>query len=75
MLETYWRTNLTSCPGGDAVQSFEVRGRSHRRITSQSLLAISPARRPRRDTVSTVHGTLVPTYDRSVAASGNNHRH
>lgn len=36
------------------------------------LLAISPARRPRKDTVYIVDGTLVPTRDRSVAASSEN---
>lgn len=39
------------------------------------LLAISPARRPRRDTVYIVDGTLVPTRDRSVAASSKNYRY
>ncbi|WP_369174352.1 transposase [Streptomyces sp. R28] len=39
------------------------------------LLAISPARRPRKDTVYIVDGTLVPTRDRSVAASSKNYRY
>lgn len=39
------------------------------------LLAISPARRPRKDTVDIVDGTLVPTRDRSIAASGENWRY
>lgn len=38
------------------------------------MLAISPARRPRKDTVHTLDGTLVPTRERSVAASGNSYR-
>lgn len=39
------------------------------------LLAISPARRPRQDTVLIVDGTLVSTWDRTIAASGKNYRY
>lgn len=39
------------------------------------LLAISPARRPREDTVYLVDGTLVPTRHRSIAASSKNYRY
>jgi hypothetical protein len=39
------------------------------------LLVISPARRPRKDTVYSVDGTLVPTRDRSVAAFSENYRY
>jgi hypothetical protein len=39
------------------------------------LLAISQARGPRKDTVLIVDGTLVPTRDRSIAASGKNYRY
>lgn len=38
------------------------------------LLTISPARRPRKDTVYIVDGTLVPTRDRNIAASSKNYR-
>lgn len=38
-------------------------------------MAISPAPRPRKDTVYIVDGTLVPTRDRSVAASSKNYRY
>ncbi len=40
-----------------------------------SLLTISPARRPRKDTVYIVDGTLIPTRDRSIAASSKNYRY
>lgn len=39
------------------------------------LLPISPGRRPRKDTVYIVDGTLVPTRDRSVAASSKHYRY
>ncbi len=39
------------------------------------LLAISPARRKREDTVYIVDGTLVPTRDRTVASSSKNYRY
>lgn len=39
------------------------------------LLAISPARRKREDTVYIVDGTLVPTRDRSIAASSKDYRY
>ncbi|WP_042832406.1 transposase, partial [Streptomyces rimosus] len=39
------------------------------------LLAISPARRKREGTVYIVAGTLIPTRDRSVAASSKNYRY
>ncbi|GAB7109675.1 hypothetical protein JCM4814A_79900 [Streptomyces phaeofaciens JCM 4814] len=39
------------------------------------LLALSPALRPWKDSVYIVDGTLVPTRDRSVAASSKNCRY
>jgi hypothetical protein len=39
------------------------------------LLAVSPALRPRKDTVYIVGGTLVPTRDRTIAASSKNYRY
>lgn len=39
------------------------------------LLAVSPARRRREGTVYIVDGTLVPTRDRSIAASSKNYRY
>lgn len=54
--------------GATVVRSLEVRGRPHLGL-SRTAAAISPVRRPRKDAVYIVDGTLVPTRDRSVAAS------
>ncbi|MEW2275789.1 transposase [Streptomyces griseofuscus] len=63
LVATYWRTNLTLRQVAPLFDHLAP------------LLAISPARRPRKDTVYIVDGTLVPTRDRSVAASSKNYRY
>ncbi|GHD08644.1 hypothetical protein GCM10010313_29160 [Streptomyces violarus] len=74
LVATYWRTNLTS---RQVAPLFGVSKSAADRILDHfmPLLAISPARRPCKDTVSIVDGTLVPTRDRSVAASSKNYRY
>ncbi len=69
-----WRTNLTL---RQVAPLFGVSKSAVDRILDHlaPLLAISPARRPRKDTVYIVDGTLVPTRDRSVAASSKNYRY
>lgn len=59
--------------GGTAVRGLDV---CCRRILDHlaPLLAISPARRPRKDTVCIVDGTLAPNRDRSIVASSKNYR-
>jgi hypothetical protein len=71
---TYWRTNLTL---RQVAPLFGVSKSAADRILDHlaPLLAISPARRPRKDTVYIVDGTLVPTRDRSIAASSKNYRY
>ncbi|MFD8396778.1 transposase [Streptomyces sp. NPDC059680] len=74
LVATYWRTNLTL---RQVAPLFGVSKSAADRILDHlaPLLAISPARRPRQDTVYIVDGTLVPTRDRSVAASSKNYRY
>ena len=67
LVATYWRTNLTL---RQVAPLFGVSKSAADRIDHLApLLAISPARRPRKDTVCIVDGTLVPTRDRNIAAS------
>ncbi|MYQ97550.1 transposase family protein, partial [Streptomyces sp. SID6139] len=74
LVATYWRTNLTL---RQVAPLFGVSKSAADRILDHlaPLLAISPARRPRKDTVYIVDGTLVPTRDRSIAASSKNYRY
>ncbi len=74
LMATYWRTNLTL---RQVAPLFGVSKSAADRILDHlaPLLAISPARRPRKDTVCIVDGTLVPTRDRSIAASSKNYRY
>ncbi|SEF17617.1 transposase [Streptomyces sp. Ag109_O5-10] len=74
LVATYWPTNLTL---RQVAPLFGVSKSAAGRVLAHSapLLAISPACRPRKDTVCVVDGTLVPTRDRSVAASGKNYRY
>jgi hypothetical protein len=74
LVATYWRTKLTL---RQVAPLFGVSKSAADRILDHlaPLLAISPARRPRKDTVYIVDGTLVPTRDRSVAASSKNYRY
>ncbi|MFJ4428583.1 transposase [Streptomyces bobili] len=71
---TYWRTNLTL---RQVAPLFGISKSAADRILDHlaPLLAISPARRPRKDTVYIVDGSLVPTRDRTIAASGKNYRY
>ncbi|MBX7553548.1 transposase [Streptomyces sp. NPDC004232] len=71
---TYRRTNLTL---RQVAPLFGVSKSAADRILDRlaPLPAISPARRPPKDTVHIVDGTLVPTRDRSVAASSKNYRY
>jgi hypothetical protein len=71
LVATYWRINLTLrqvAPLSGISESAADLVLDH----LAPLLAISPARRPRKDTVLIVDGTLVPTRDRSIAASSKN---
>ncbi len=72
LVATYWRTSLTL---RQVAALFGVSKSAADRILDHlaPLLAISPARRPRKDTVYIVDGTLVPTPDRSIAASSKNY--
>lgn len=74
LVATYWRTNLTL---RQVAPLFGISKSAADRILDHlaPLLAISPARRPRKDTVYIVDGTLVPTRDRSIAASSKNYRY
>lgn len=74
LVATYWRTNLTL---RQVAPLFGVSKSAADRILDHlaPLLAISPARRPRKETVYIVDGTLVPTRDRSIAASSKNYRY
>lgn len=69
-----WRTNRTLrqvAPLSGVSKSAADRILDH----LAPLLAISPTCRSRKDTVHVVYGILAPTRDRSVAASGKNHRY
>ncbi len=74
LVATYWRTNLTL---RQVAPLFGISKSAADRILDHlaPLLAISPARRKREDTVYIVDGTLIPTRDRSVAASSKNYRY
>lgn len=74
MVAAYWRTNLTL---RQVAPLFGISKSAADRVLDHlaPLLAIPPARRPRRDTVLIVDGALVPTRDRTIAASGKNYRY
>ncbi|MGW7276337.1 transposase [Streptomyces sp. NPDC054864] len=74
LVATYWRTNLTL---RQVASLFGISKSAADRILDHlaPLLAISAARRKREDTVYIVDGTLVPTRDRSIAASSKNYRY
>ncbi|MEU7062908.1 transposase [Streptomyces sp. NPDC046161] len=74
LVATNWRTNLTL---RQIAPLFGVSKSAADRILDHlaPLPATSPARRPRKDTVYIVDGTLVPTRDRSIAASSKNYRY
>jgi hypothetical protein len=74
LVATYWRTNLTL---RQVAPLFGVSKSAADRILDHlaPLLAIAPVRRPRKDTVYIVDGTLVPTRDRTIAASSKNYRY
>ncbi|MEV8018056.1 transposase [Streptomyces sp. NPDC086554] len=74
LVATYWRTNLTL---RQVAPLFGISKSAVDRILDHlaPLLAISPARRPRKDTVYIVDGTLVPTRDRRISASSKNYRY
>ncbi|MET8168542.1 transposase family protein [Streptomyces sp. NPDC005329] len=74
MVATYWRTNLTL---RQVAPLFGISKSAADRILDHlaPLLAISPARRPRKDTVYIVDSTLVATRDRSITALSRNHRY
>jgi DDE family transposase/DDE superfamily endonuclease len=74
LVATYWRTNLTL---RQVAPLFGISKSAADRVLDHlaPLLAISPARRTRKDTVLIVDGTLVPTRDRSIAASSKNYRY
>src|ERR671917_1053316 len=74
LVAAYWRTNLTM---RQLAPLFGVSKSAADRVIDHlaPLLALQPMRRPRRDTVYIVDGTLVPTRDRTVAASSKNYRH
>jgi hypothetical protein len=71
LVATYWRTNLTL---RQVAPLFRVSKSAADRILDHlaPLLAISPTRQPRKDTVYIVDGTLAPTRDRTIAASSTN---
>jgi len=73
LVATYWRTNLTL---RQVALLLGISKSAADRILNHlaPLLAISPARRRREGTVYIVDGTLVPTRDRTVAASSKNYR-
>ncbi|MFD0396215.1 transposase [Streptomyces nogalater] len=69
LVAAYWRTNLATL--------FGVSKSAADRIVDHlgPALALQPRRRFRKDTVLIVDGTLVPTRDRTVAASSKNYRY
>lgn len=73
LVATYWRTNLTL---RQIALLFGISKSAADRVLDHlaPLLTISPARRPRQDTVLIVVGTLEPTRDRTIAASSKNYR-
>ncbi|CAL9412472.1 hypothetical protein SUDANB106_01697 [Streptomyces sp. enrichment culture] len=74
LVAAYWRTNLTL---RQLAPLFGISKSAADRIVAHlgPALALQPRRRFRRDTVLIVDGTLVPTRDRTVAASSKNYRH
>ncbi|MFD5437339.1 transposase [Kitasatospora sp. NPDC127067] len=74
LVATYWRTNLTL---RQVAPLFGISKSAADRVLDHlaPLLAISPARRQQQDTVLIVDGTLVPTRDRTIAASSKNYRY
>lgn len=70
----YWRTNLTLRQIGPL---FGISKSAAGRILDHiaPLLAFTPARRSCKHTVLIVDGTLVPTRDRTLAASSKNYRY
>jgi hypothetical protein len=74
LVATYSRNNLTL---RQVAPLFGISKSAADRVLDHlaPLLAISPARRPRQDTVLIVDGTLVPTRDRTIAASSKNYRY
>jgi hypothetical protein len=74
LVAAYWRANLTL---RQLAPLFGISKSAADRIVDHlgPALALQPRKRYRRDTVLIVDGTLVPTRDRSVAASSKNYRH
>ncbi|MFF6830216.1 transposase [Streptomyces longwoodensis] len=74
LVAAYWRTNLTL---RQLAPLFGVSKSAADRIVSHlgPALALQPRRHFRKDTVLIVDGTLVPTRDRTVAASSKNYRY
>ncbi|MFD9060176.1 transposase [Kitasatospora purpeofusca] len=74
LVAAYWRTNLTL---RQVAPLFGISKSAADRVLDHlaPLPAISPAPRPRRDTVPIVDGTPVPTRDRTIAASSKDYRY
>ncbi|GAA3221287.1 transposase [Streptomyces thermocoprophilus] len=74
LVAAYWRTNLTL---RQLAPLFGVSKSAADRIVAHlgPALALQPRRRFRKETVLIVDGTLVPTRDRTVAASSKNYRY
>lgn len=74
LVATYYRTNLTM---RQLAPLFGIKTAAVHRIIDRlgPYLALAPVRRPGVDAVLIVDGTLVPTRDRTVAASAKNYRH
>ncbi|MFH0240860.1 transposase family protein [Streptomyces sp. HK10] len=74
LVAAYWRTNLTL---RQLAPLFGISRSAADRIVDHlgPALALRPRQRFRTDTVLIVDGTLVPTRDRTVAASSKNHRY
>ncbi|WP_420168304.1 transposase [Streptomyces violaceoruber] len=74
LVAAYWRTNLTL---RQLAPLFGVSKSAADRIVTHlgPTLALQPRRRFRKEAVLIVDGTLVPTRDRTVAASSKNYRY
>src|SRR4051812_31201125 len=74
LVAAYWRTNLTMRQLGPL---FGISHSAVHRVldTLGPLLALAPVRRWRVDQVAIVDGTLVPTWDHSLAAPSKNYRY
>jgi hypothetical protein len=74
LVAVYWRTNLTL---RQLALLFGVSKSAADRIVAHlgPALGLQPRKRFRKDTVLIVDGTLVPTRDRTVAASSKNYRY